>query len=75
MIVPGVAFTESGHRLGHGRGYYDSYLERCLLHPQGPPFTLGLGFKQQIVSNIPCDDHDVKLDEVIFADEEIGSND
>ncbi|KFM74430.1 5-formyltetrahydrofolate cyclo-ligase, partial [Stegodyphus mimosarum] len=29
MIVPGLAFTKRGHRLGGGKGYYDVYVQNC----------------------------------------------
>ena len=35
IVVPGVAFDLSGHRIGYGKGFYDRFLR----HPgaQGPP--------------------------------------
>ena len=30
-----------------------------------PPITVGLGFKEQIVENLPMDKHDFKIDVVI----------
>jgi len=29
IIVPGLAFDMQGWRLGHGKGYYDSYIQQC----------------------------------------------
>lgn len=50
LIVPGVAFDPYRRRLGHGRGYYDRYINQyCLSYPQrfagrkNPPRTGGSG--------------------------------
>jgi 5-formyltetrahydrofolate cyclo-ligase len=32
MLVPGVAFDTENRRLGHGKGYYDRYLQRYKDH-------------------------------------------
>lgn len=59
-ICPGVAFTESGVRLGSGRGYYDRYLAA---HP--PELTIGLAFESQIVPELPQEIHDRRMDYII----------
>jgi 5-formyltetrahydrofolate cyclo-ligase len=56
VVVPGLAFDETGGRLGYGRGYYDKALagvdlERCV----------GLCLDEQIVAWVPTEDHDVRL--------------
>jgi 5-formyltetrahydrofolate cyclo-ligase len=29
IIIPGLAFSKSGARCGRGKGYYDTYLQKC----------------------------------------------
>ena len=55
ILVPGIAFDLKGHRLGRGKGYYD----RLLAEAGGP--TCGVAFDEQIVSQIPTEPHDVRL--------------
>jgi len=59
IIVPGVGFDEKGHRIGHGKGYYDSLLKNV----KSP--TIGLAFEFQIIKNIPFEKHDVPVDKIV----------
>lgn len=63
ILVPGLAFDASGHRLGRGGGFYD----RFLAQPGFPPrmTRCGICYDSQIVGVIPTEDHDVTLDTVI----------
>lgn len=61
-IVPGVAFTPSGLRLGRGRGYYDRLLPRL-----GGAWKIGLCFPFQILIHIPADANDVAMNEICSA--------
>ncbi len=61
IIVPGVAFTIAGGRLGHGKAYYDRFL------PGTRAFTVGACFHEQLVDDLPIEPHDVLLDLVIAA--------
>lgn len=70
IIVPGLAFSSDGQRLGRGAGYYDKYLTGHfdLSVQQGAlkPYTVAVGLQEQLLDNIPCEDHDVPLDRVII---------
>ncbi len=59
VIVPCVAFTPSGHRLGHGRGYFDRFLA------QHSGTTVGLAFETQKIDRLPVEKHDIALDIVL----------
>jgi 5-formyltetrahydrofolate cyclo-ligase len=62
IVVPGLAFTAEGSRLGRGAGFYDKFL--C----EVPKTTLKVGvcFAFQRVSQIPHEPHDVKMDAVVY---------
>ncbi len=61
VIVPGVAFTRRGDRLGQGGGWYDRFLAG--VRPECR--TIGVGFVEQIVDALPVEDHDICLHHVV----------
>ncbi len=60
LIVPGVAFTLAGGRLGYGGGYYDRFLPRCQRAR-----ILALAFAEQLESALPTEPHDLSIPEII----------
>ncbi len=56
IIVPGLAFSKSGDRLGMGGGYYDRFLAE-IAAPK-----IGLVCEQLLSDSIPNTDHDVAMD-------------
>ena len=59
VIVPGLAFTKNGRRLGRGLGCFDRFLA-------GHKGTrIGLAFACQIADALPTEPHDVPMDIVI----------
>lgn len=65
--MPGVAFTRKGNRLGHGKGYYDSFLTSLKKIQEKPPFTVALAFNEQVFNEIPFHEYDVVLNKVLCA--------
>ena len=59
VLVPGVAFDGSGHRLGRGAGYYD----RILSEVRGE--IIGIAFDWQIIEEVPVETHDALVDRVV----------
>ncbi len=61
VIVPGVAFDEHGARLGYGGGYYDQLLPRL----RSDCTRIGIVFDEQLLGEIPCEEHDQHVDVVV----------
>ena len=60
-VVPGLAFTKNGNRLGYGGGWYD----RLLASASKWAHKIGVAHEFQIVDNLPHEPHDIKMDAVV----------
>lgn len=60
VIVPGLVFGKDGYRIGYGRGFYDNFLKRF-----PDLYTIGICFSNQIIDQIPTEEHDEQLDEIV----------
>lgn len=58
-IVPGICFDKENYRIGYGKGYYDKFLTEHKV------FSIGLCYKECLVSKIEKDIHDISVDKVI----------
>ena len=61
VLVPGVAFTPEGVRLGRGGGHYDRFLAACAAP------KIGVCFAEQLVDRLPVEPHDVRVQRVVVA--------
>jgi 5-formyltetrahydrofolate cyclo-ligase len=57
FIVPGLAFSSGGERLGRGGGFYDRYLANEEL----PPMCVGWCFDEQILDYVPQESQDMRM--------------
>lgn len=65
IVVPGLAFTMAGARLGKGKGYYDTYITKCL-EAGLKPHLVSLSFSCQLCESIPVTDRDKNVDRIIL---------
>lgn len=63
VIVPLVAFTRSGGRLGYGGGFYDRTLER--LRARRATLAIGFAFAAQEAETLPLEPTDQPLDMIV----------
>ena len=61
VIVPGLAFTAVGDRLGQGGGWYDRFLSEV----RADCTSIGVCFAEQVLDAIPVLAHDVVMDHVV----------
>ena len=62
VLMPGLAFTKDGDRMGYGGGFYDKFLA----HEPGHP-TVALCYDFQIVERIPTESYDIPVNLVLWA--------
>jgi 5-formyltetrahydrofolate cyclo-ligase len=59
LIIPGLAFSIQGYRLGFGMGYYDKYLAHF------KPIAIGTCFHDKLLEKLPIDKYDHKLNYIV----------
>lgn len=62
VLMPGLAFTKNGDRMGYGGGFYDRFLAEEPDHP-----TLALCYEFQMVEKLPTEEFDIPVDTVLWA--------
>lgn len=62
VLMPGLAFTKNGDRMGYGGGFYDRFLAEEPNHP-----TLALCYAFQMVEQLPTEEFDIPVDCVLWA--------
>lgn len=61
VLIPGLAFDESGRRLGYGGGWYDRFTSKL----RSGVKLAGLAYEEQVVRSLPAEPHDLRLDLII----------
>ena len=62
VLMPGMAFTTDGKRMGYGGGFYDKFLAAEPDHP-----TVALCYDFQMVEDLPTEEYDIPVDCVLWA--------
>ena len=68
IFVPMVGFDKDLNRLGYGKGYYDATISK--LRKLKKIFVIGLAYDNQMVRNVPIENHDEKMD-IILTEKKI----
>lgn len=63
VVVPGLAFTRDGARLGRGGGFYDRFL--ATLNPA--TYTVAFAYTNQMVEQVPTEPHDHRVQRVVVV--------
>ena len=67
VLVPGLAYNRRWDRLGRGAGFYDRYLAGL----NTAVVTVGVAFHLQLIDDLPCEAHDVRVRTVVTERETI----
>jgi 5-formyltetrahydrofolate cyclo-ligase len=70
VLLPGIAFSRDGARLGYGGGFYDKLLAP-LKAQDSRPALVAAGFALQIINQIPQEETDVKVQWIVTEKETV----
>ena len=62
-IVPAIAYSKEGHRLGYGKGYYDRFLRDFEVT------SIGFSYSALVLDSLPLEAHDIPLKMIITESE------
>ncbi len=65
VLMPLVAFSAAGTRLGMGAGFYDRTFDFRLEQPDSGPLLVGTAYALQEIDSLPAQSWDVPLDAVV----------
>lgn len=60
LLVPGLGFSTQKERIGRGKGFYDRFLAS-----DSNIITIGVASQNQVLNEIPSDEHDKRMDYLI----------
>ena len=59
-ITPGLGFTEQGHRIGFGAGYYDRWFATHDVR-----LKVAIAFEDQIIESLPTEETDIPVEQIL----------
>lgn len=59
VVVPAFGAGRNGHRIGHGRGFYDTFLSAVSVP------TIGAVYAACLIDAVPAEPHDIALDLIV----------
>ena len=62
VLVPGLAFDTSGHRVGYGKGFYDRFLAKC----RPDCLKIGLSYFAPVEKVSDAGAHDVRVNSILY---------
>lgn len=66
MLVPGIAFSTQGARIGFGKGFYDKYLSQ-----HKSIFKIGIAYDWQITKSWVTNEFDINMNMIITEKREV----
>ena len=68
FVLPALAVSREGIRLGQGGGFYDRTLESLPAKADGGPVRIALLFDDELVDSVPHESHDARVDQVVMPE-------